>query len=95
MNLGAQYGRKPPAVAVSKEPVAGTAPGLYGRIFGTLLSASQGSEFNVCSGSLADTMSRWRYVRFTPDSGHSSVQVGFPKSANGRQISALRARNSG
>jgi len=32
-------------------------------------------------GSLADITARSRHVRFTPDSGHSSVQVGCPKSA--------------
>ena len=32
-------------------------------------------------GSLADITARSRHVRFTPESGHSSVQVGCPKSA--------------
>jgi hypothetical protein len=36
---------------------------------------------NVRLGSLADITARSRHVRFTPDSGHSSVQVGCPKSA--------------
>ena len=36
---------------------------------------------NVGFGSLADITARSRHVRFTPDSGHSSVQVGCPKSA--------------
>jgi hypothetical protein len=34
--------------------------------------------------SVADMMARSRHVRFTPDSGHSSVQVGCPKSAMSR-----------
>ena len=33
-------------------------------------------------GSLADITARSRHVRFTPDSGHSSAQVGCPLSAN-------------
>jgi hypothetical protein len=32
-------------------------------------------------GSVADITARSRHVRFTPDSGHSSMQVGCPKSA--------------
>jgi len=36
---------------------------------------------HVRFGSLADITARSRHVRFTPDSGHSSVQVGCPKSA--------------
>jgi hypothetical protein len=32
-------------------------------------------------GSLADITARPRHVRFTPDSGHSSVQVGCPLGA--------------
>ena len=36
MNLGVELNAaEAPTVAVSKEPAAGTAPGLYGRIFGT------------------------------------------------------------
>jgi len=36
MNLGVELkAAESPAVAVSKEPAAGTAPGLYGRIFCT------------------------------------------------------------
>jgi len=35
-------------------------------------------------GSLADITARSRHVRFTPDSGHSSVQVGCPESAKSR-----------
>ena len=38
-------------------------------------------EYDVRFGSLADITARSRHVRFTPDSGHSSVQVGCPKSA--------------
>jgi hypothetical protein len=34
-----------------------------------------------CWGSKAAIASRSRQVRFTPDSGHSSVHVGCPKSA--------------
>ena len=34
---------------------------------------------NVRFGSLADITARSRHVRFTPDSGHSSVQVGCPR----------------
>ena len=37
---------------------------------------------NVRYGSLTEITPRWRHVRFTPDSGHSTVQVGCPKSAN-------------
>ena len=33
---------------------------------------------DVRLGSLADIAARSRHVRFTPDSGHSSVQVGCP-----------------
>src|SRR6478609_6542218 len=40
---------------------------------------------NVRLGSLADITARSRHVRFTLDSGHSSVQVGCPKSANSRR----------
>ena len=42
-------------------------------------------------GSLADITARSRHVRFTPDSGHSSVQVGCPKSATSghRRVAAL------
>jgi hypothetical protein len=36
---------------------------------------------DVRFGSLADIVQRQRHVRFTPDSGHSSVRVGCPKSA--------------
>jgi hypothetical protein len=32
-------------------------------------------------GSLADIAARSRHVRFAPDSGHLSAQVGCPKSA--------------
>jgi hypothetical protein len=35
----------------------------------------------ICFGSLADMTARSRHVRFTPDSGHCSVQVRCPKSA--------------
>ena len=35
-------------------------------------------------GSLADITARSRHVRFTPDSGHSSLQVGCPLSARSR-----------
>ena len=35
-------------------------------------------------GSLADIVQRPGHVCFTPNSGHSSVQVGCPKSANCR-----------
>jgi hypothetical protein len=38
-------------------------------------------DSDVRFGSLAD-ITAWRHVRFTPDSGHSSVRVGCPKSAN-------------
>ena len=41
---------------------------------------------HVRFGSLEDIRERIRDVRFTPDSGHSSVQVGCPRSA----ISGLR-----
>jgi hypothetical protein len=37
---------------------------------------------HVRFGSLADITTRSRHVRFTLDNGHSSVQVGCPKSAN-------------
>src|SRR6478609_11603618 len=37
---------------------------------------------HVRFGSLADIRTSPRHVRFTPDSGHSSVQVGCPLSAN-------------
>jgi hypothetical protein len=36
---------------------------------------------NVRFGSEADILTSPRHVRFTPDSGHSSVQVGCPRSA--------------
>ena len=36
---------------------------------------------NVRFGSLADITARSRHVRFTPNSGHSSVQLECPKSA--------------
>ena len=36
---------------------------------------------HVRFGSLADITARSRHVRFTPNSGHSSVRVGCPKSA--------------
>ena len=36
---------------------------------------------NVRYGSLADIVQRPRHVCFTPNSGHSSVRVGCPKSA--------------
>jgi hypothetical protein len=39
---------------------------------------------DVRFGSLADMTACSRHVRFTPDSGHSSVQVGCPLSANSR-----------
>jgi hypothetical protein len=39
---------------------------------------------NVRLGSLADIVQRQRHVRFTSDSGRSSVQVECPKSANSR-----------
>jgi hypothetical protein len=42
------------------------------------------------SGSLAHITGRSHHVRFTPDSGHSSVRVGCPKSAR----SGHYARNS-
>jgi hypothetical protein len=45
------------------------------------LSLPFGRSLNVCFGSLADIAARSRTVRFTPDSGHSSVEVGYPKSA--------------
>jgi hypothetical protein len=44
---------------------------------------------NVGFGSLADIIQRQRHVRFTPDSGHSSVPVGCPKSANNGHRSVL------
>jgi hypothetical protein len=40
-----------------------------------------GAASDVRFGSLADITARSRHVRFTSDSGHSSVQVGCPKSA--------------
>ena len=39
---------------------------------------------DVRFGSLADITARSRHVRFTRASGHSSMQVGCPKSANSR-----------
>jgi hypothetical protein len=39
---------------------------------------------NVRFGSLADIAPLSRHVRFTPDSGHSSVRMGCPKGANRR-----------
>ena len=39
-------------------------------------------ESYVRFGSLADIVERPRHVCFTPNSGHSPVQVGSPKSAN-------------
>ena len=50
-------------------------------------------------GSLADLTSRSRHVRFTPDSGHSSVQVGCPKKVPivdiGERIAAVRRSAQG
>jgi hypothetical protein len=40
------------------------------------------SPADVRFGSLADITARSRHVRLTPDSGHSWVQGGCPKSAN-------------
>jgi hypothetical protein len=49
---------------------------------GSLLRSSRKVAFaravNVRYGSLADMPARSRHVRFTPDSGHSSVRVGCP-----------------
>jgi hypothetical protein len=39
---------------------------------------------NFRFGSLADIVQRPRHVRFTPNSGHSSVQLECPKSAKSR-----------
>jgi len=47
---------------------------------------------NVRFGSLADITVGSRHVRFTPDSGHSSVQVGGPKSAISRRPLGKSAR---
>ena len=44
---------------------------------------------NVRYGSLADIRARLRHVRFTPDSGHSSVPVGCPKSAKSGHVTRL------
>jgi hypothetical protein len=53
------------------------------------LTANQ-SENYVSFGSLADITGRSCHVRFTPDSGHSSVQVGCPKSAiSGHSIEGM------
>jgi hypothetical protein len=38
---------------------------------------------NVRFGSLADILTSSRHVRFTPNSGHSSMQVGCPNSLFG------------
>jgi len=45
-----------------------------------------GNFLNVRYGSLADITARLRHVRFTLDSGHSSVQMGCPKSANSGRL---------
>jgi len=57
--------------------------------------ASGNAATKVCSGSLADIVQRQCHVRFTPHSGHASVQVGRPKSANsGRsRIAGAKIRN--
>jgi hypothetical protein len=50
---------------------------------------------NVRYGSLADIRARSCHVRFTPDSGHSSVQVGCPKSAiNGHKAQSAELPES-
>ena len=49
------------------------------------------SKSRLFFGSLADKTTRSRHVRFTPDSGHSSVRVGCLKSANsGHQQSPVQ-----
>ena len=48
------------------------------------MSKKGGLPRNVGFGSLADITARSRHVRFAPDIGHSSVQVGCPKSAKSR-----------
>jgi hypothetical protein len=45
---------------------------------------------NVRFGSLADITTRSRHVRFTPDNGHSSVQVECPKSATSGHLALLK-----
>jgi hypothetical protein len=46
------------------------------------------SKSRLFFGSLADKTTRSCHVRFTPDCGHSSVQVGCPKSANSGHANA-------
>ena len=49
------------------------------------MQASREGDFRL--GSLADIVQCPRHVRFTPESRHSSVRVGCPKSAtNGRRL---------
>jgi hypothetical protein len=40
---------------------------------------------HVRFGSLADITARWPHVRFAPDSGHSSAEVGCSRSARSRR----------
>jgi hypothetical protein len=53
---------------------------------------SVGSD--VRFGSLADMTDRLCHVRFTPDSGHSSAQVGCPLSANTRHDATISVASS-
>ena len=60
--------------------------------------AGRGGTDNVRYGSLADITSRPRRVRYSPQSGHSSVRLARPLSANsghhsGDGVGALRARS--
>jgi hypothetical protein len=65
---------RPNAEAVGKKPIK-KKPVSYA-------SAQRSISQNVRFGSLADMTDRSCHVRFTPDSGHSSAQVGCPLSAN-------------
>jgi predicted transcriptional regulator len=50
--------------------------------FGLKIEGMRIEQQTVRFGSVADITARLRHVRFTPDSGHSSVKVGCPQSAN-------------
>ena len=54
----------------------------FGTAIGGRPRSKEKQTMNVCFGSLADITACSRHVRFAPDSGHSSVQVGCPTSAN-------------
>jgi hypothetical protein len=54
-------------------------------------SSPREASRDVRFGSLADITARSRHVRFTPDSGHSSVQLECPTGANSGHSRQIRA----